>query len=76
MPTNFQLQTENGIFIKSWVGDIKDTVLKDMIPMLLGNFYEDYACKSGGDLRAMVKATKDAEAKKKEENFTLLNMSV
>jgi CTD small phosphatase-like protein 2 len=75
MPTNFQLQIENGIFIKSWVGDTKDTVLKDMIPMLVGNFYEDYACKSAGDLRVMVKAAKDAEVKKKEENFTLLNLS-
>ena len=36
MPANFQLQQENGIFIKSWVGEPKDTVLKEMANFLIG----------------------------------------
>ena len=34
MPSNFQLQADNGIFIKSWVGDVNDRVLVDMGEML------------------------------------------
>jgi CTD small phosphatase-like protein 2 len=34
MPSNFQLQPDNGIFIKSWVGDVNDRVLVDMGEML------------------------------------------
>jgi CTD small phosphatase-like protein 2 len=30
MPSNFQLQPDNGIFIKSWVGDVSDSVLLEM----------------------------------------------
>jgi CTD small phosphatase-like protein 2 len=76
MPSNFQLQPENGIFIKSWVGDAKDTILKDMIPMLCGIFYIDYASKTPMDIRNALKAAKDGENKKKEEAFALLNLSV
>lgn len=31
---NFILQKDNGIFIKSWYDDPKDTELKDLIPLL------------------------------------------
>ena len=34
VPENFQLQTDNGIFIKSWFSDEKDTALQDLAPLL------------------------------------------
>ncbi|CAD8095006.1 unnamed protein product [Paramecium sonneborni] len=34
MPENFQLQPENGIYIQSWFGDVKDRALKDLQPLL------------------------------------------
>ena len=35
VPDNFKLQKYNGIIIKSWINDPKDTALKDMIHFLL-----------------------------------------
>lgn len=34
---NFQLQPDNGIYIKSWYDDPKDTALKRLCPLLIGN---------------------------------------
>ena len=34
MPDNFRLQPENGIGIKTWLNDGKDTTLRDLIPIL------------------------------------------
>ena len=31
---NFQLQPDNGIFIKSWFEDTKDTALSELAPLL------------------------------------------
>ena len=31
---NFQLQSDNGIFIDSWEGNVNDTSLKDLMPIL------------------------------------------
>jgi CTD small phosphatase-like protein 2 len=31
---NFQLQPDNAIFIKTWKGDLQDTSLTDLIPLL------------------------------------------
>eukprot|EP00826_Nyctotherus_ovalis_P065819 TRINITY_DN968_c0_g2_i11.p6 TRINITY_DN968_c0_g2~~TRINITY_DN968_c0_g2_i11.p6 ORF type:complete len:110 (-),score=37.82 TRINITY_DN968_c0_g2_i11:238-567(-) len=33
---NFQLQPENGIMIKSWIGDPHDTALYELAPILKG----------------------------------------
>eukprot|EP00826_Nyctotherus_ovalis_P064789 TRINITY_DN9511_c0_g1_i2.p2 TRINITY_DN9511_c0_g1~~TRINITY_DN9511_c0_g1_i2.p2 ORF type:complete len:100 (-),score=26.76 TRINITY_DN9511_c0_g1_i2:160-459(-) len=33
---NFQLQPENGILIKSWLGDPQDTALYELAPVLIG----------------------------------------
>lgn len=32
---NFQLQPNNGIFIKTWISDSQDTCLFDLAPLLL-----------------------------------------
>ena len=34
---NFQLQPDNGIFIKSWFDDMSDTALSELAPLLKGN---------------------------------------
>lgn len=67
MPANFQLQQENGIFIKSWVGDPKDTSLKEM-----SLFLTDLAKNTSTDIRIGLKATR----KKKDEENPVLNLSV
>ncbi len=33
---NFQLQPDNGIFIKSWFDDPTDTALQELAPLLIG----------------------------------------
>jgi CTD small phosphatase-like protein 2 len=33
---NFQLQPDNGIFIKSWFDDMNDTALSELAPLLKG----------------------------------------
>jgi len=33
---NFQLQPDNGIFIKSWFDDMTDTALTELAPLLKG----------------------------------------
>lgn len=35
---NFQLQPDNGIYIRSWVGDTNDRALKELMPILMCNF--------------------------------------
>lgn len=34
MAENFQLQPDNGIFIKSWFDDMNDTALSELAPLL------------------------------------------
>ena len=74
MPNNFKLQQENGIFIKSWIGDTKDLALKELVEMLVGMDYLEIAKNSGNDLRRAVKAAKE-KAKKKDNDEALLNLS-
>lgn len=35
---NFQLQPDNGVYIKSWYDDPKDSALKRLCPLLIGEF--------------------------------------
>jgi hypothetical protein len=40
MPQNFNLQRDNGIFIKSFYGDDNDdTALVDLAPILIGKYF-------------------------------------
>jgi TFIIF-interacting CTD phosphatase-like protein len=34
MPDNFRLHPQNGITIKTWLNDSRDTALRDLIPVL------------------------------------------
>lgn len=36
---NFQLQPDNGIYIKSWYDDPADRALKQLAPLLIGNIF-------------------------------------
>lgn len=64
MPNNFKLQQENGIVIESWVGNQKDTALKDLATILIGNFYSDVA-NSRQDVRISIREYKEKIAGKK-----------
>lgn len=56
---NFQLQPDNGIYIKSWYDDPKDTALKRLCPLLTGkfffNFFLDIVDKGYDDVRVALK---------------------
>jgi len=39
---NFQLQPDNGIFIKSWFDDMSDTALSELAPLLKGNLKQGF----------------------------------
>jgi CTD small phosphatase-like protein 2 len=51
---NFQLQPNNGIFIKSWFDDPDDTALNELLPILI-----QIAKKSVNDIRTALKDLKD-----------------
>jgi CTD small phosphatase-like protein 2 len=51
---NFQLQSENGIFIKTWMGDEKDRSLPDLIPLL-----KDFVIKKVPDVRRALRKFRD-----------------
>ncbi len=39
---NFQLQPDNGIFIRSWFEDTNDTALSELSPLLKGKIHKLY----------------------------------
>ncbi len=51
---NFQLQSENGIFIKTWIGDEKDRCLPDLISLL-----KDFVIKKVPDVRKALRKFRD-----------------
>ena len=51
---NFQLQTENGILIKSWFDDEDDIALSDLTPLL-----KEIAVKKVDDVRKALKTLRD-----------------
>jgi CTD small phosphatase-like protein 2 len=51
---NFQLQPYNGIYINTWQGDMSDTALIDLIPLL-----KDIVIKRVKDVRKTLKKFRD-----------------
>ena len=51
---NFQLQSDNGIFINTWIDDKKDTTLYDLIPML-----KEIVIKKVKDVRKALRKVRD-----------------
>ncbi len=51
---NFQLQSENGIFIKTWVGDENDRNLPDLAVLL-----KDFVTKKVPDVRKALRRFRD-----------------
>jgi CTD small phosphatase-like protein 2 len=52
---NFQLQPDNGIFIKTWTGDPEDTSLIDLAPLL-----KDIVVQKVPDVRKALRKFRDA----------------
>ena len=73
MPSNFQLQADNGIFIKSWVGDVNDRVLVDMGEMLKSKGQVEVGLANNEDIRDSLKMVK---TKKKVDVESVLNLSM
>lgn len=51
---NFMLQPDNGIFIRSWFEDMKDTALYELAPLL-----EEIAIKRPSDVRQALRDQRD-----------------
>lgn len=73
MPSNFQLQHENGIFIKTWLGDPGDRVLVEMAEILKSKGYVEVGLNCDGDIRDSIKMVK---GKKKVDAESILNLSM
>ena len=82
-PENFKLQENNGLPINTWVGDINDTDLKDLLPIL-----KFIAKKNVSDVRRVIKKIKskmnnaydklisrsDSNEKIKKINYTVIHV--
>ena len=53
--TNFQMQPENGILIKSWIGDPADTELHTLSNLLKSNLNSEIATSKNNDVRVSIK---------------------
>lgn len=51
---SFQMQPDNGIFIKSWYGDADDQALAELLPLLVG-----IAKSSPEDVRKTLQSLRD-----------------
>ena len=77
---NFQLQPENGIMIKSWIDDITDTALFELIPILKGTIHIneilEIVIKRVKDVREALTIFGEQMAKQNEEGVQRFNFSL
>lgn len=64
LPENFKLQQNNGLFIKTWNDDMKDTHLFDFAKIL-----KDLITYRVNDVRLVIKKLKDEVAKRLKKNI-------
>lgn len=63
-PENFQVHPENGIFIKSWFGDMSDQALSRLAPILRGKeLLQEISMTNSDDIRVTLRKVKDAMAR-------------
>jgi Dullard-like phosphatase family protein len=74
MPANFQLQPDNGIHIRSWIGDTQDTALQSLALTLTGTFHSALADQSPADIRQLIRAHKDSPSKADPDSMLNLSM--
>jgi CTD small phosphatase-like protein 2 len=62
---NFQVHPENGIFIKSWYGDMNDQALVRLAPILRGRktVELEISMTNADDIRVVLKRVKEAMTK-------------
>ena len=65
---NYKLQQDNGLPITSWKGDINDTALKDLIPILIKIVENDVE-----DVRNIIVKIKNKLIEQKTENYVNIN---
>lgn len=59
MAENFRLQPDNGILIRTWIDDMSDNALLELLPLLKGIQYLEIAIKKGRDVRKALKSFRD-----------------
>jgi CTD small phosphatase-like protein 2 len=65
---NYKLQQDNGLPISSWKGDVNDTALKDLIPILIKIVENDV-----DDVRKIIVKIKDKLNEQKTDNYFVIN---
>jgi CTD small phosphatase-like protein 2 len=65
LPENFKLQQNNGLFIKTWNDDMRDTQLLDFLKIL-----RDLVVSAVPDVRIVLKKIKDEVNKRIKKNAT------
>ena len=76
---NFQLQSENGIMIKSWIGDPKDTALYELAPILIGILhliFLEIVTKKVKDVRTALIKFSQQMTKQNKEGVTEFHLSL
>ena len=68
---NFQLQPENGIMIKSWIGDPKDTALYELAPLLI-----EIASKKVKDVREALEKFSEQMSQQNDEGVREFHLSL
>ena len=63
LPDNFKLQPHNGLAIKTWLDEMKDTQLND-----IGQFLKNLTSKRPSDVRSVLQKVKDEVGKRMRKN--------
>ena len=63
LPDNFKLQPHNGLAIKTWLDEMKDTQLND-----IGQFLKNLISKRPSDVRSVLQKVKDEVGKRMRKN--------
>ena len=67
---NYKLQQDNGLPISSWKGDVNDTALKDLIPILIKIVENDV-----DDVRKIIVKIKDKLNEQNTDNYFFININ-
>eukprot|EP00826_Nyctotherus_ovalis_P017233 TRINITY_DN15061_c0_g1_i2.p1 TRINITY_DN15061_c0_g1~~TRINITY_DN15061_c0_g1_i2.p1 ORF type:complete len:149 (-),score=29.09 TRINITY_DN15061_c0_g1_i2:131-577(-) len=76
---NFQMQSENGIMIKSWFGDPHDTALYELAPILAGRclcYWIEIVIKKVDDVREALERFSEQMLKQNEADTSKFHLTL
>jgi len=76
---NFQFQPENGIMIKTWVGDPHDTALFELAPILKGSYFSllvEIVIKKVDDVRKALERFSEQMMKQNEAGVSKFHLTL